>query len=379
MIRNNKNFKKNANYRLKISARASFLGLLSNLFLAFIKLMIYLFTHSMSILSEAINNITDCASSIISIVGIKFAQKPKDEVHPYGHGRIEYLITLVVSGMVLVVGLSFAYTSFFKIIHPVSINYPLYTQILLAISIIVKIWQQHFYLRESKKISSTTLKAQAEDARSDVLISLVVLLGVIVEKYFAYKVDGFVGFAVAIFIVFNAIRLIFETISILIGRGLNEELKREIVSKVSAYEGISNVHSIIVTDFGPENVIVIIDVEIAYNLNLEEVHNIIDKVEREVSELLGIRLIIHTDPHGSSSEMIENIRKRLNLIIRENLNLYSAYDIVRDGDHIHVDLTYNAREIKDDMAKGELKETVIEELKEYFPDYKFVIRLNAVF
>lgn len=365
--------------RVKELTKTSVLGLLSNLFLFMTKVLMYFFTGSMSILSEALNNLSDCSSSIISIMGVKFAQKPNDKSHPYGHGRIEYLITLVISGMVLVVGGNFVYFSFKKIIHPQALNYPFYTLVLLFLSLLVKIWQSGFYLKKSKLLNSLALKAQSKDSLSDCLITSVVLIGVIIQKFTGLKIDSYIGLLVALFIIYTAIELINQTISILIGKGLSEELRQEIISKVSSYEGISNVHSIIVTDFGPENIIVILDAEIAYNLSLEEAHNIVDKVEREVSKLLNIKLIIHTDPHGSASKLIEQIRKKLHIIIRENLNLYSVYDIVNDGDTFHIELDFNGRIIRDENAKEELKETVVKSLKEEFPDYNFVIRLLAVF
>lgn len=365
--------------RVNELTKTSVLGLLSNLFLFMTKVLMYFFTGSMSILSEALNNLSDCSSSIISIMGVKFAQKPNDKSHPYGHGRIEYLITLVISGMVLVVGGNFVYFSFKKIIHPQALNYPFYTLVLLFLSLLVKIWQSGFYLKKSKLLNSLALNAQSKDSLSDCLITSVVLIGVIIQKFTGLKIDSYIGLLVALFIIYTAIELINQTISILIGKGLSEELRQEIISKVSSYEGISNVHSIIVTDFGPENIIVILDAEIAYNLSLEEAHNIVDKVEREVSKLLNIKLIIHTDPHGSASKLIEQIRKRLHIIIRENLNLYSVYDIVNDGDTFHIELDFNGRIIRDENAKEELKETVVKSLKEEFPDYNFVIRLLAVF
>lgn len=365
--------------RVNELTKTSVLGLLSNLFLFMNKVLMYFFTGSMSILSEALNNLSDCSSSIISIMGVKFAQKPNDKSHPYGHGRIEYLITLVISGMVLVVGGNFVYFSFKKIIHPQALNYPFYTLVLLFLSLLVKIWQSGFYLKKSKLLNSLALKAQSKDSLSDCLITSVVLISVIIQKFTGLKIDSYIGLLVALFIIYTAIELINQTISILIGKGLSEELRQEIISKVSSYEGISNVHSIIVTDFGPENIIVILDAEIAYNLSLEEAHNIVDKVEREVSKLLNIKLIIHTDPHGSASKLIEQIRKKLHIIIRENLNLYSVYDIVNDGDTFHIELDFNGRIIKDENAKEELKETVVKSLKEEFPDYNFVIRLLAVF
>ena len=273
--------------RAKIAKETSFLGLISNIMAALLKVILYTFTGSISILSDAVNNITDCVSSIISIFGIKLAAKPRDRDHPYGHGRLEYLISLVVSGIVLSVGFQFLRTSVGKILHPVEISYPKSTIVVLIITIFIKFWQASFYAQVARAIDSTTLKAQEKDSLSDTLITLVVIVAIVIEKFTGKILDGYVGVLVALFILYTAISLIYETISIILGRGLSEETKHEIKSKVSTYDGISNVHNMMVTDFGPDNIIVLIDAALDYNLTLEEAHNIVDKVEREVSELLG--------------------------------------------------------------------------------------------
>lgn len=365
--------------RAKIAKETSFLGLISNIMVALLKVILYTFTGSISILSDAVNNITDCVSSIISIFGIKLAAKPRDRDHPYGHGRLEYLISLVVSGIVLSVGFQFLRTSVGKILHPLAITYPKSTIVVLIITIFIKFWQASFYAHVARAIDSTTLKAQEKDSLSDTLITLVVIVAIVIEKFTGKILDGYVGVLVALFILYTAISLIYETISIILGRGLSEETKHEIKSKVSTYDGISNVHNMMVTDFGPDNIIVLIDAALDYNLTLEEAHNIVDKVEREVSELLGIKLIIHADPLGSSSDIIRSVSRDLKKIIRESLNIYSFHDIVLEDKKIYIDIDYNADAVSNAREKEALKKELIDKLKSIYKDYDFEIILDAIF
>lgn len=365
--------------RAKISKETSFLGLISNILVALLKVILYTLTGSISILSDAVNNITDCVSSIISIFGIKLASKPRDRDHPYGHGRLEYLISLVVSGIVLSVGFQFLRTSVGKILHPLEIIYPSSTIVILVISVLIKFWQASLYSHVAREIDSTTLKAQEKDSLSDTLITAVVIFSIIIEKFTGKILDGYVGVLVALFILYTAISLIYETISIILGRGLTEETKHEIKSKVSTYDGISNVHNMMVTDFGPDNIIVLIDATLDYNLTLEEAHNIVDKVEREVSELLGIKLIIHADPLGSSSDIIKSVSGELKKIIRESLNIYSFHDIVLEDKKIYIDIDYNADAVSTLKEKDALKKELSDKLKSVYEDYDFEIILDAIF
>lgn len=365
--------------RAKISKETSFLGLISNILVALLKVILYTLTGSISILSDAVNNITDCVSSIISIFGIKLASKPRDRNHPYGHGRLEYLISLVVSGIVLSVGFQFLRTSVGKILHPLEITYPRSTIVILVITVFIKFWQASLYSHVAREIDSTTLKAQEKDSLSDTLITAVVIISIIIEKFTGKILDGYVGVLVALFILYTAISLIYETISIILGRGLTEETKHEIKSKVSTYDGISNVHNMMVTDFGPDNIIVLIDATLDYNLTLEEAHNIVDKVEREVSELLGIKLIIHADPLGSSSDIIKSVSEELKKIIRESLNIYSFHDIVLEDKKIYIDIDYNADAVSSLKEKDALKKELSDKLKSVYEDYNFEIILDAIF
>lgn len=365
--------------RGKLSKETSFLGLLSNVFLSLLKVVLYLFTGSLAILSDAINNITDCASSIISIIGIRFAQKPRDENHPYGHGRLEYLITLVVCGIVLSTAFEFIRASISNILHPKDLNISNLSIIIILVSIVVKVWQYRLYKRISEEISSTTLAAQSSDSLMDCLVTSIVVISSIIEKFLSFRVDGYVGLIISGFIVFNAFSLVKNTISEMIGERLSKDTEKMLVDKLLSYEEISNVHSIIATDFGPGEYIVVIDVEMPYDLSLEEVHNIIDKAEREIKSLLDIKLIIHPEPRGTSLDIVKNVGTSLSEIIEGDFNLKCYTDIVIENKNVYFELGYNGVDVVNYTDKNKIRKDVEKRLREIYPEYKFYARMQAIF
>lgn len=365
--------------RGKISRETSFLGLLSNLFLSFLKVVLYLITGSLAILSDAINNITDCASSIISIVGMKFAQKPRDEDHPYGHGRLEYLITLVVCGIILSTAFEFIRASIQKILHPVELSISNLSIFIILVSIFVKVWQYRLYKSISREISSSTLAAQASDALMDCLVTSLVVISSIMEKFSSFRVDGYVGLIIAAFIIFNALTLIKETISSIIGERLSDDMKTKLINILLDYDEISNVHRIIVTDFGPDEHIVVTDVEMPFDLTLEQTHSIIDKAERAVKKLLDIKLIIHPEPRGTSLDIVKKVSETLDDIVFYDSRLVIYNDIVVEDINVYLEIGYNAQEVLNYKDKNNLRHDVERLLNKAYPDYKFHVRMQAVF
>lgn len=364
--------------REKISKESSTVGLLSNLFLAVLKVLLYTVTGSISILADAVNNITDCASSVISIIGVYLSSRPGDKDHPYGHGRIEYVIALVVSGFVLATGVEFIRASVVKIFHPTDVVFTTSVLFFMVLSLAVKFWQAKFYGKIADSIDSSPVRAQSADSLSDCLVTSVVILSIVLQRVFQVHIDGYVGAMVALFILYSSYCLIRDTLSELIGRDLTAEKKQEIISKVSSYEYIYDVHDIIATDFGPEKTIVMLDVEMPYYMTLEEAHGIVDRVEREVSELLDIDLFIHVDPRGGNEE-IEKISNAMNEFIRSHLNVYSFHDVVIHSNRVYLDLSVNGEEIKDQKSQEELCEIVQGQMEKQFPQYDFIINIDRTF
>lgn len=364
--------------REKISGISSTIGLLSNLFLAILKVLLYFATGSISILADAVNNITDCAASVISIIGVYLSTRPGDKDHPYGHGRVEYVIALVVSGFVLATGVEFIHASIQKIFHPTEVRVSTMTMALMGASLVVKLWQAKFYRKIADAIDSSPIRAQSADSLSDCLVTSVVIISIFVQNVLSLPVDGYVGALVALFILYSGYQLIRDTLSELIGKDLTPEKKQEILAKVSSYEHIYDVHDMIATDFGPERTIVMLDVEMPYDMTLEESHRIVDRIEREVSDLLDIELVIHVDPRGGNEEVL-HISHVMNQFIRSHLNVYSFHDIVVEQNTVYMDLTVNGEEIKDAKAEEELRNLAVQQLKESFAQYEFVINIDRTF
>ena len=261
-----------------------------------IKLSVGLFSNSVSILADAFNNLSDAASSIITIIGFKMANKPADAEHPFGHGRIEYITAMIVSFMVMLVGLQFVKTSFQKIINPTLVTFELWPFILLLISIGFKFWLSKFNKSIGNKINSSTLKATATDAMGDVFTSTTVVISFLISKFTTLPIDGYIGIVVALAIVYSGFSLIKETLSPLLGEPPDPVLVSDITDMVMSYDNITGIHDLIVHNYGPGRIMASIHAEIPSNIDIMEIHHIIDTAEREISKKLNIYLVIHMDP-----------------------------------------------------------------------------------
>ena len=295
---------------------AGLTGVLCNLLLSVSKLVVGNMAASTSILADGWNNLSDAASSVVTLVGFKLAEKPADKEHPYGHARFEYLASLVVSAMILVIGLELAKTSAGKIIHPAPIEYSGVMLAVLAGSILVKLWMMFFYRKMGKKIQSGTLMATAADSRNDVLTTGAVLIATITEHISGWKIDGIMGMAVSIFILISGIQLAKETISPLLGEGVHVGLRRELTDYINSCPMVLGCHDLMVHDYGPGKQYASIHVEIDKNIDAMVCHEEIDKMEHACLEKFGVHMVIHYDPVITDDAEIN----RLHQLVVEHLN-----------------------------------------------------------
>ena len=284
------------NERLKTGRRATVIGLVCNIALAFSKLVIGLISGMISITADSVNNFSDSAASIVSFIGFKLSSKPADDKHPFGHARFEYVSGLVVAFLVMAVGMEILKSSIEKIIHPAEIDYSAAMYIVLGISIAVKVFMMIMYLNTGNKISSTTLKAAAQDSRNDVLTTSAVLVATIISQLTGKNLDGFMGALVAVFIIVSSVSLIKDTLDPLLGITPEEELVDDIGKRIMSYEGVIGVHDLMMHDYGPGHCFASVHVEVPANLSLLKCHDIIDKIEGDVGAEFGIELTIHPDP-----------------------------------------------------------------------------------
>ena len=284
-------------------------GIIINTLLFLIKLFVGLFAGSIAIIADAFNNLSDAASSIITIIGFKMANKPADAEHPFGHGRIEYISALVVSFMVMLVGFQFVKTSFSKILNPEAVTFEIVPFILLLISIGFKIWLSKFNKDLGNKINSSALKAAGTDALGDVFTSTTVVISFFASNFTSLPIDGYIGVLVALVIIYSGFSLIKETISPLLGEAPDAELVQQINDMVLSYEHISGVHDLVIHNYGPGRIMASIHAEIPADINIMTIHNIIDSAEREISQKLGVYLVVHMDPVSVDTDEISSTRK----------------------------------------------------------------------
>ena len=380
-IKNNSNVKDDE-VRNSYGVFGGIVGILVNVLLFIIKLSVGLLVSSIAIMADAFNNLSDAASSLITILGFKLSNKPADREHPFGHGRIEYLSALIVAFMVMLVGVQFIKSSFERIINPTPVTFELVPFILLFISIFLKVWLSRFNKFVGEKINSAALKASSVDALGDVFTSTCVAISFLAANFTSFPIDGYIGMIVAIFIVYSGFSLVKDTISPLLGEAPDPELVKSIKEMVLSYDKILGTHDLIIHNYGPGKCMASIHAEIPSDICVVAIHEIIDKAEREISTALKIYLVIHIDPiciiEGEVKEAYEEILS----LIKQYEYIQSIHDfrIVGEGDvkNLIFDIVVDsAKEFP--VTDAELMNKICTSVKKYHPYYNCVITIDKNF
>lgn len=362
---------------------ASIVGILCNLILSIIKISVGFISGSVSITADGFNNLSDMASSIITMVGIKLANRPADKEHPFGHGRMEYLSALVVAFMVMLVGVQFVKTSFERILNPVAVSFEIIPFILLLISLLIKLWLSRFNKYMGLKINSTALKAASVDALGDVFTSSCVLISFLAAKFTTLPIDGYVGLIVSAAILYAGYSLIKDTISPLLGEAPDEELVKKIKQGVLSYDNIIGVHDLIIHNYGVGKCMASIHAEIPSNIDLVTIHEIIDSAEREISQKLNIYLVIHMDPMCIHDDKINKVKGEVQEILLKYKTIKSMHDfrITEGKDKINIifDIEVNAYEVNTPDKEEELKGKLESDIKKLNTLYNCVITIDKYF
>ena len=306
-----KNYKETSKteVRNKYGKVAGIFGIISNLILGIIKLVIGLISNSVSIMADAVNNLSDTLTSMLTIMGFKLASKRPTHVHPYGYARYEYVSGFAIAILMLIMGLTFAKESIVKIIYPEELVISNLTFIILFIAIVGKAMQMVVYLDFAKAIKSNTLKANAVDTRNDIISTTAILISMFIMKRFNINIDGYLGLVVSSFVIISSISMIKETLRPLIGILPTKEQVDEIINKILSYEYVQGIHDLVVHNYGVHNDFVTVHVEIDSKMDMLEAHDLIDNIEREFKEILGIDLTIHMDPVVIGNERVDNLKQ----------------------------------------------------------------------
>jgi len=362
--------------RARYGAVAGAVGIVTNVLLAAAKILIGALFGAIAIVADGINNLTDSLSSVITLVGFRLSAAQADEEHPYGHGRMEYIAAMLIAMLMAMVGFTLAQESLPKILHPEEASSSWLVWLTLVLSIAVKLWQGLFYRSMGKAIGSDALRANFRDSINDVVSTSAVLVSVLITPLVGYNTDGIMGLAVALFIMYSGVMLMKETIQPLLGEGADSELAERIKSAVLSYEGVVGVHDLEVHNYGPGRMFVSLHAEVPAETDVLESHDVIDNIERELRQSMGLHLTIHMDPIVTSDPELDDLRAELSEILTALERVqYHDLRLVRGTTHTNVlfDLVvpFGYR-----LSDEELCRRVDDALKKNHPTYFTVITVD---
>ncbi|MEE1438271.1 MAG: cation diffusion facilitator family transporter [Lachnospiraceae bacterium] len=335
---------------------------------------------SIAIMADAFNNLSDAGSSFISLIGFVFSGKKPDLDHPFGHGRIEYLAGLGVSFLILLMGVELAKNSVQKILHPVSVQISTLSIAVLSASILVKLYMAYYNHAIGKKIRSATMAATATDSLSDAAATTVVLLAMLFLAVTGINIDGYCGILVAVFILAAGIGAAKETVSPLLGQAPDPEFVKEIKELVMQHEEVLGIHDMAVHDYGPGRVMVSLHAEVSGDGNIYELHDLIDRIERELKEKLHCETVIHMDPidvgNVKTVEMKEEMVKLVKAI-DERLTIHDFRMVTGTTHHNMIFDVVIPADFK--LSQEELKDIIQKKVWEKWPDYYVVIDVDTAY
>lgn len=360
--------------RAAFGAFAGRVGLLPNIILFISKLIIGLISGSVSIMADAMNNLSDTISSILTLVGFYISGKPADKEHPYGHERFEYISGMLVSLMVTFVGFQFLRTSFERIKDPQSIKVTPIILLVLLLSIFIKIWQGVFYKKVADKIDSSTLVATAKDSMNDVYTTIAVLFSAGIEGLTGWKIDGYVGFVIACYIIYVGIQLIREFINELMGLRPNQAAIDKMRKHLTEVPDIVGFHDLLIHQYGPNKTFASVHIEIDDRWNLNQAHKAIDAIEKRFQEELGVDLVCHIDPVNLYDQFQQEVYQEVKKVVKSMSQELRPHDIrvvdIGESEEIHFDLAVPANF---DLTDQEIFVIVQEHICQHIGQYKIRI------
>lgn len=352
-------------------------GILCNLLLFAGKFTLGTLTASVAITADAFNNLGDASSGIVSFLGFKMASRPADKEHPYGHARYEYLAGLTVCVLILVIGVELFKESLHKILNPKPVVFSWVTIAVLLIAILVKIWLAVFNRTLGKRISSQTLMATAADSRNDVIATGTVVLATWLSYATGMDLDGYMGLAVAVFILYSGLNLVKETLDPILGKAADEELVLEIEKRIMGYPGVFGTHDLMIHDYGPGRQFGSVHVEVAAEEDVLKSHDMVDNIERDFLRELNLHLIVHMDPIITKDESVNNLRHWLSVEVKRIHPELTIHDLRLVPGTTHTNLIFDCV-VPHSLEKSdeEMKEIIDGLVKQTYPNYYCVITID---
>lgn len=349
-----------------------------NVLLSLLKILAgaFLLGGSVSVIADGVNNLSDAASGLISLLGFKLAEKPADAEHPYGHGRYEYLSGLMVALLILVIGVELLKSSVVKIFSPGKTGFSLIALAILLFSVLGKLWLMYFNRNLSLRIHSETLRATSADSRNDVITTLSVLIAALISRFTGFDLDGYIGAAVALFILYSGYGLVKSTIDPLLGKAPNQSFIDHIEQKVLSYEGVLGTHDLMVHDYGPGRQFASIHVEISADIDALKGHELIDRIEQDFKKE-GLSVVIHYDPICNSDSELGEFRLWLEQEVKKIDPSLSIHDIRMVPCATHTNLIFDCVvPSSSQKSDRQVKEELTTIIRDSYPAYLPVIHID---
>jgi cation diffusion facilitator family transporter len=324
--------------RTKYGTLSSIVGISVNILLSLSKIVIGLLFNSIAVTADGINNLSDAASSVVTLVGFKMSSRPADKDHPFGHARIEYLTGLILGIAILLVGVELIRSSYGKIVNPEITTYSAVMIVVLVLSIFMKFWLSSFYAKIADRISSATIKAASVDSRNDVIATGAVLLAIIISKLTGLELDGYMGIVVALFIIYSGVDILKDILNPLLGEMPEPDFVEQIEKKLLSYDGILNIHDLVLHNYGPNRYFATVHAEVDAREDILKSHDLIDNIERDFARDLDINLVIHLDPIITDDQEINQFREMTSSIvvsIDERLSMHD-FRVVKGETHTNL-------------------------------------------
>lgn len=375
-VRDHKNTEDPA-VRDKCGRVAGAVGIVTNFLLFLMKIIVGTVFHSVSVTADAVNNLTDSGSSVVTLIGFKMASKPADEKHPFGHARIEYLSGVIVSFIVIFLGLQLGMSSIEKILTPEENALTPVALVVLVISILAKLWQCLFYRKVGRMIKSESVEATSKDSRNDVIATSVVLIGAVITMLTGVNLDGYMGAAVALFIVFSGVQLTISTADPLLGQAPEGELVQTITEKMLSYPGIIGMHDLAVHNYGVGRCFASAHCEVDAKNDILVSHDLIDNIERDFSRDLGIHMVIHLDPVIVGDARTDALHRKVQSLVTALYPTVTIHDFRVIWGVTHSNIVFDAAvpfAVKDSDAV--ITQKLEAEIQKLDPEYRTVVTID---
>lgn len=356
---------------------SSVVGILCNLIIFSSKLIIGTLVHSIAIISDGFNNMSDCASCIVTMFGYKMAAKPADKDHPFGHGRMEYLTSLVIAAVIVVVGCELLKSSVKKIVHPEAVTFSAAALVILIISILIKIWMGFFNRKLGTRIQSSVMLATAQDSFSDVFATLATLIALVASLWTDAPIDGIMGVLVSAFILISGFGIIRDTVDQLLGKPADEGIVRSLKEMVGESAVALGMHDLIIHSYGPGNLIGSVHIEVDAANPILDIHDAIDELERNIYEELHIRMTIHMDPIEVGNTEVEAYKRMMTEIVTAIDDGLSIHDFRVVSGPTHTNFIFDLLIPYDcQLTETYIREQIDKRLEQYDRRYYAVVTFD---